>query len=38
VVTVADAQLGLLAARFEVLSWRFPLDGADMDLELRAVA
>ena len=38
VVTVADAQLGLSGARFEVLSWRFPLDGADMDLELRAVA
>lgn len=37
VVTVTDAQLGLSGARFEVLSWRFPLDAGDMDLELQAV-
>lgn len=37
VVAVTDAQLGLGGAKYLVTDWSLPLDGGDMNLELRAV-
>ena len=37
VVSVIDAQLGLVAAKYVVTDWSLPLDGSDMTLDMKAV-